>query len=134
MFQDSGKRLSEGEPHTSSLSKLPGKNFTNKSHWRTPTISQGAQLASKNSKKKSVLSKTVSKRNQEAKGKRGHCGQFAFLPRRLGSTCLSQTLYGPIRSLLTKVNIISAYQVTITEGLNHSPLTGNSCLMPVWFE
>lgn len=100
-----GKRLSGGEPHTSSLSKLPVKNFTNKSHWRTsPTTSQGTHLASKNTGKTSAISKAVWK--PRSQGKKENTLVSLLFCHRLNSTCLSQILYRPVRALLTKANVI----------------------------
>lgn len=115
------KKLSEGKPYTSSWSKFPMKNVTGESPWRTsPTTSQGTHLASKNSEKKSVLSKTAPKQSQG--GKRTLCGQFAFPTTQIGFNRLpSDCLQRPLRSLLYIANVILGQpSVSSTKGLSRS--------------
>jgi hypothetical protein len=65
--------------------------------------SQGTHLASKNTGKNSVLPKSL-KTKPRSWGERVYSVvSLLFLPHTLDSTCLSQTLYRPIGSRLTKL-------------------------------
>lgn len=117
------KKLSEGKPYTSSSSKFPMKNVTQESPWRTsPTTSQGTHLASKNSEKKSVLSKTAPKQSQGGKNARWsagfpyHTDWIQLAPLRLFTETLE------ISSYIANV-ILNQSSVSSTKGLSHSSLT-----------
>lgn len=131
VFQDTGKSCQK-ENHTL-LHRVssPWRTFTQESPWRTsPTTSQGTHLASKNSEKKSVLSKTAPKQSQGGKNARWsagfpyHTDWIQLAPLRLFTETLE------ISSYIANV-ILNQSSVSSTKGLSHSSLTWNSHLTGV---